>query len=53
MLYGPLDARKAVLHQKAGRPGKRRMYRADMKTELPPAEGAGKEPNGPESANRR
>ena len=53
VLYGPLDARKAVLHQKAGRPGKRRMYRADMKTELPPAEGAGKEPNGPESANRR
>jgi predicted AlkP superfamily phosphohydrolase/phosphomutase/tetratricopeptide (TPR) repeat protein len=51
-LYGPLDAQKAARHQKAAQPRKGRMYRADVKTKLPSAEG-GKDPGRSASDQRR
>ncbi|HVM47102.1 MAG TPA: alkaline phosphatase family protein [Candidatus Acidoferrum sp.] len=35
VLYRPIDARKADLHQRAAQPKKRRIYRADIKSNVP------------------
>ncbi len=52
-LYRPIDAHKANLHQKAAQPRKGRVYRADIKADLPSAEPDGKAPGGPASAKPR
>jgi tetratricopeptide (TPR) repeat protein len=51
-LYDPLEAGKAARHKEAGQPGKRRMYRADMKADLPSARGKGQEQGGRASDKR-
>jgi tetratricopeptide (TPR) repeat protein len=51
-LYRPIDARKANLHQRAAQPRKGRVYRANIKADLPSAERDSKDPSGPASDER-